>query len=82
LDFVFVELMDVIVCIDIIMICGTDLYILKGDVLEVEFGMIFGYEVVGIVVEVGVVVIMIEFGDCVFVLCIMFCGCCQFCKGG
>ena len=47
---------DVIVRVDAVTICGTDLHILKGDVPTVEPGRVLGHEAVGRVVEVGAAV--------------------------
>ena len=44
---------DVVMRVDAVTICGTDLHILKGDVPEVEPGTILGHEAVGTVVEAG-----------------------------
>ena len=51
---------DAIVRIDLATICGTDLHILKGDVPEVEPGMILGHEAVGTIVETGSAVTTLE----------------------
>lgn len=75
-------LMDVIVWIESIIICGMDLYIFRGDVLVVMDGCIFGYEGVGVIIELGVVVMELLIGDCVIVFCISVCGKCDFCIGG
>ncbi len=44
---------DVIVRVDAVTICGTDLHILKGDVPAVHKGRILGHEAVGTVDEAG-----------------------------
>src|SRR5207253_5630049 len=71
---------DVIVHVDSVTICGTDLHILKGDVPEVKPGTILGHEAVGTVVEVGSAVTTVVPGDRVLVSCITSCGRCRFCK--
>ena len=53
---------DVIVGIDAVTICGTDLHILKGDVPEVTPGTILGHEAVGTVEEVGSAVRSVQSG--------------------
>jgi alcohol dehydrogenase len=73
---------DAVVRIDSATICGTDLHILKGDVPEVQPGMILGHEAVGTVVEIGAAVTTLEPGDRVLVSCITSCGRCAFCKQG
>src|SRR5512140_3434419 len=44
---------DIIVRVDAVTICGTDLHILKGDVPAVTDGRILGHEAVGTVESVG-----------------------------
>lgn len=73
---------DVIVGVDAVTICGTDLHILKGDVPEVEPGRILGHEAVGTVEEVGDAVRHVRPGDHVLVSCIAGCGTCRFCREG
>ena len=71
---------DVIVRVDAVTICGTDLHILKGDVPAVHSGRILGHEAVGTVEEVGEGVRRLCPGDRVLVSCISACGTCQFCR--
>jgi len=73
---------DVIVRIDAVTICGTDLHILKGDVPEVTPGRILGHEAVGTVVERGIGVHAIKEGDRLLLSCITSCGRCRFCRIG
>jgi len=73
---------DVIVGVDAVTICGTDLHILKGDVPEVTDGTILGHEAVGTVEEVGSAVRSFRPGDHVLVSCIAGCGTCRFCREG
>jgi alcohol dehydrogenase len=73
---------DVIVGIDAVTICGTDLHILKGDVPEVASGTILGHEAVGTVEEVGSAVRSVSPGDHVLVSCISGCGTCRYCREG
>lgn len=73
---------DVIVGIDAVTICGTDLHILKGDVPETKPGTILGHEAVGTVEEVGDAVRSVTPGDRVLVSCISGCGTCRFCREG
>jgi alcohol dehydrogenase len=71
---------DVIVRVDAVTICGTDLHILKGDVPAVRNGRILGHEAVGTVEEAGDSVRRLCPGDRVLVSCISACGSCQFCR--
>ena len=71
---------DVIVRVDTITICGTDLHILKGDVPETIPGTILGHEAVGTVQEVGAAVSTVAPGDRVLLSCVSACGRCRYCK--
>jgi len=71
---------DVIVRVDAVTICGTDLHILKGDVPAVRNGRILGHEAVGTVEEVGDSVRRLRPGDRVLVSCISACGSCRYCR--
>jgi alcohol dehydrogenase len=73
---------DVIVQIDAVTICGTDLHILKGDVPEVTPGRVLGHEAVGTIVETGVGVRNRRVGDRVLLSCISACGRCPSCRRG
>ena len=73
---------DVVVRIDAVTICGTDLHILKGDVPEVTPGRILGHEAVGTVVDRGLGVHSINEGDRLLLSCITSCGRCRFCRAG
>ncbi|MGW2509772.1 zinc-dependent alcohol dehydrogenase family protein [Streptomyces scopuliridis] len=74
------EAADVIVRVDAVTICGTDLHILKGDIPEVVPGTVLGHEAVGEVVEAGGDVRTVRPGDRVLVSCISACGRCRFCR--
>jgi alcohol dehydrogenase len=76
------DVTDAIVRITTSTICGTDLHILKGDVLTVTDGRILGHEGVGVVEEVGKAVSNFHKGDAVLISCITACGKCEFCKKG
>jgi alcohol dehydrogenase len=71
---------DVIVRVDTVTICGTDLHILKGDVPTVQEGRILGHEAVGTIEAVGSGVKNRQVGDRVLVSCITACGTCRFCR--
>jgi len=76
------EATDAIVRITTSTICGTDLHILKGDVVSVTDGRILGHEGVGVVEQVGEAVSAFKTGDKVLISCITSCGKCDFCKKG
>ena len=71
---------DVIVRVDTVTICGTDLHILRGDVPDVAPGTVLGHEAVGEVVEAGADVRTVRPGDRVLVSCITACGRCSYCR--
>ena len=73
---------DVVVRVDAVTICGTDLHILGGDVPEVTPGRILGHEAVGTVTEVGPSVQKLAIGDRVLVSCVSSCGSCRYCRDG
>jgi alcohol dehydrogenase len=73
---------DIVIRVDAVTICGTDLHILKGDVPEVEPGTILGHEAVGTVVETGSAVSTLREGDRVLASCITSCGRCPSCREG
>ncbi|MDX6203407.1 MAG: alcohol dehydrogenase [Frankiales bacterium] len=79
-DPVVIDDRDVIVRVEAVTICGTDLHILKGDVPEVAPGTILGHEAVGTIVEVGRGVRDRKVGDRVVVSCISACGSCSYCR--
>ncbi|MHB9864231.1 zinc-dependent alcohol dehydrogenase family protein [Streptomyces sp. YIM S03343] len=76
------ETTDVIVRVDAVTICGTDLHILKGDVPEVPPGTVLGHEAVGEIVDIGPDVRTVRPGDRVLVSCITACGRCAYCRRG
>ncbi|MEO8550511.1 MAG: zinc-dependent alcohol dehydrogenase family protein [Kofleriaceae bacterium] len=61
-------------------ICGTDLHILKGDVLTCTPGRILGHEGVGVVAEIGTAVTTLVVGQRVLISCITACGKCSYCR--
>jgi len=73
---------DMIVQVDSVTICGTDLHILKGDVPEVVPGRVLGHEAVGTVVETGAGVRNRRVGERVLLSCISACGRCPSCRRG
>ncbi len=73
---------DVIVGVDAVTICGTDLHILKGDVPTCAPGRVLGHEAVGTVLEAGPGVHHRSPGDRVLISCISACGSCRYCREG
>ncbi|SFY05744.1 alcohol dehydrogenase catalytic domain-containing protein [Streptomyces atratus] len=73
---------DVVIRVDVVTICGTDLHVIKGDVPEVTPGRVLGHEAVGTVVEAGAGVRTVRPGDRVLISCISACGRCRFCREG
>jgi alcohol dehydrogenase len=73
---------DIVMRVDAVTICGTDLHILKGDVPEVQPGTILGHEAVGTVVATGDAVTTLRTGDRVLASCITSCGRCAYCRAG
>lgn len=58
-------------------ICGTDLHVLRGDVLTCAPGRLLGHEGVGLIDAVGS---SIQVGDSVLVTCISTCAICGPCR--
>ncbi|CAN5395863.1 zinc-dependent alcohol dehydrogenase family protein [soil metagenome] len=73
---------DVIVRVDAVTICGTDLHILKGDVPTVTPGRVLGHEAVGTIQAIGAGVRDRAVGDRVLISCISSCGRCSYCRSG
>src|ERR1700722_7797816 len=71
---------DCIVRMSATTICGTDLHILKGDVLTVGSGRTLGHEGVGVIEAIGSAVSNFRINDKVLISCITSCGKCEFCK--
>jgi alcohol dehydrogenase len=71
---------DAIIRITRTTICGTDLHILKGDLLSCKPGRILGHEGVGIVDQVGSAVTVFKPGDHVLISCVSACGKCVYCR--
>jgi len=73
---------DVLVRVDAVTICGTDLHILKGDVPTVDHGRVLGHEAVGTIEAIGSGVRSVDVGQRVLISCISSCGRCRFCREG
>lgn len=71
---------DAIIRITSTAICGSDLHIYGGFVMEMHKGDILGHEFMGIVEEVGSAVTKLKKGDRVVVPFTISCGSCFFCQ--
>jgi len=63
-------------------ICGTDLHIVRGEVLTAEIGRTLGHEGIGVVEEVGSEVKNFRKGDRVVIAAVVACAKCTFCRKG
>ncbi|TPX55282.1 hypothetical protein PhCBS80983_g05455 [Powellomyces hirtus] len=61
-------------------VCGSDLHLLHGDILQLKKGDILGHEYMGIVEDVGSEVTKIKKGDRVVAAFNIGCGECEYCK--
>lgn len=75
-----VEDKDVILKVTGSTVCGSDLHLLHGTVVELAKGDILGHEFCGIVAEVGKDVTKVKKGDRVVASFQIACGDCYFCK--
>lgn len=75
-----VEDRDVILKVTGITICGSDLHLLHGSVIEMEKGDILGHEFCGVVESMGPGVSNLKNGDRVFASFQIACGDCMYCK--
>ncbi|RPA92775.1 GroES-like protein [Choiromyces venosus 120613-1] len=73
---------DVIVRITGTTVCGSDLHLYHGEILQLKDGDIFGHEFMGIVDEVGPEVTKVKKGDRVVASFQIACGECKMCKEG
>ena len=78
-DPVIQEQTDAIIKITSTAICGSDLHLYDGYMVEMEKGDVLGHEPMGIVVEVGSAVTKLKKGDRVVVPFVIACGQCFFC---
>ena len=78
-DPVIQEPTDAIIKITSTAICGSDLHLYDGYMVEMEKGDVLGHEPMGIVVEVGSSVTKLKKGDRVVVPFVIACGHCFFC---
>lgn len=75
-----VEDTDVILKVTGSTVCGSDLHLLSGTVIEIQKGDILGHEFCGIVDEVGSAVKDMKKGDRVVASFQIACGSCHFCQ--
>ncbi|KAF9100891.1 hypothetical protein BGX27_000216 [Mortierella sp. AM989] len=61
-------------------VCGSDLHLYHGEILQLKQGDILGHECIGIVEEVGSAVTAVKPGDRVVAAFSTACGKCTFCK--
>ncbi|KAJ3182814.1 hypothetical protein HDU85_002417 [Gaertneriomyces sp. JEL0708] len=61
-------------------VCGSDLHLLHGNILQLEKGDILGHEAIGIVEEVGSGVTGVKKGERVVVAFSIGCGTCTYCR--
>lgn len=73
---------DAIVRVTASSICGMDLHMVRGTMIEVEPGTILGHEGVGIVEEIGSEVRNLNVGDRVVIPSTVACGYCSYCRAG
>lgn len=71
---------DVVVQVTSTAICGSDLHMYDGYVVEMKEGDILGHEFMGVVIEVGKDVKKLKVGDRIAVPFNIACGSCDYCK--
>jgi threonine dehydrogenase-like Zn-dependent dehydrogenase len=75
-----IEDRDVILKVTGSTVCGSDLHLLHGTIVELQKGDILGHEFCGVVDEIGKGVTNVQKGDRVVVSFQIACGDCYFCK--
>lgn len=73
---------DVVIKVTGSTVCGSDLHLLHGDILQLKADDILGHEGMGVVEAVGSKVKNRKVGDRVVVSFSISCGTCKFCKEG
>ncbi|OZJ06749.1 hypothetical protein BZG36_00426 [Bifiguratus adelaidae] len=63
-------------------VCGSDLHLYHGEILQLKAGDVLGHEAMGVVEEVGPKVTNVKVGDRVVAAFNIACGQCQYCKQG
>ncbi|KAF9899477.1 hypothetical protein BX616_003013 [Lobosporangium transversale] len=61
-------------------VCGSDLHLFHGEIMQLKAGEILGHECIGIVEKVGSAVTAVKPGDRVVAAFNVACGKCQFCQ--
>lgn len=75
-----IESTDVILKITGSTVCGSDMHLLSGTVVELQKGDILGHEFCGVVDEVGSAISKVKKGDRVVASFQIACGSCLYCK--
>ncbi|MFR9729200.1 zinc-dependent alcohol dehydrogenase family protein [Saccharopolyspora sp. MS10] len=73
---------DVVVAVDAVGLCGTDLHLVDGEIPVVNYPIVPGHELAGRVVAVGSEVTRLSEGDVVAVDPSLPCGECRYCRKG
>lgn len=73
---------EVMICVKVVGICGTDLHIFQGKRNDVEFPRIMGHELSGEIVEVGENVKKLKLNDHVIFDPVIACNTCKICLKG
>lgn len=76
---IVVESNDVILKVTGSTVCGSDLHLLHGSVIEMEKGDILGHEFCGVVDSVGADITKVKVGDRVVASFQIACGSCMYC---
>ncbi|PWN18661.1 GroES-like protein [Microstroma glucosiphilum] len=77
-----VDPQDVLVNVTGSTVCGSDLHLYKGGILQLKKGDVLGHEAMGVVADVGAEVKKVKKGDRVVIAFSVGCGTCQYCKEG
>lgn len=73
---------NVVVKIQAVCVCGSDIHAIKGDQPLFSFPRVIGHEVAGIVAQVGSAVTELQVGDAVCLMPCIPCGHCRACQKG
>lgn len=63
-------------------VCGSDIHLLHGIIVQIEKGDILGHEFCGVVEQVGSAVTRLRPGQRVVNSFVVSCGSCEFCRDG
>jgi threonine dehydrogenase-like Zn-dependent dehydrogenase len=61
-------------------VCGSDLHLYHGEIMQMKEGEVLGHELMGIVEKTGPKVTKVKTGDRVVASFNIGCGTCQYCK--